>query len=269
MAGKWLKNLIVGAVVLLVVGAFVFGGDMVSYLRSSSRSVQQAVKDAVPVEFELGRARDLLEDIIPEMHANIRLIAQEEVEVAALTGDIEQSSKRLALAEGQIKSLRDKLAVGNDSYTLGGRNFSHAELKDELARRFDQFTEAQVVLAGKERLLQARQKSLAAARKLLERTRSQKEVLASKIETLESQYRLVQASSVGTAITIDNSKIAQTEKLISQIKKRLDVAERVLAHESRFVETIEMDTITDQDLLNRIDDYFQQPVAKNESAQTP
>jgi hypothetical protein len=42
-----------------------------------------AVKDAVPIEFQIQRARDSLNDIIPEMQANIRLIAQQEVEIAA------------------------------------------------------------------------------------------------------------------------------------------------------------------------------------------
>ena len=56
---------------------------------------------------------------------------------------------------------------------------------------------------------------------------------------------------------MDNSKLAKTEKLINQIKKRLDVAERVLAHESQFVQSIPVDTVVEEDLLMQVDEYFQ------------
>jgi hypothetical protein len=53
--------------------------------------------------------------------------------------------------------------------------------------------------------------------------------------------------------------------LIAQIQKRLDVAERVLAHESQFVESIPVDTVVEEDLVAQVDDYFK---AHNDSDKT-
>jgi len=92
---------------------------------------------------------------------------------------------------------------------------------------------------------------------LLEKTRGEKRILENKIEALASQHRLVKAAAVGSKIHVDNSKLAQTEKLIAQIQKRLNVAERVLAHESRFVESIPVDTIVEEDLVAQVDEYFE------------
>ena len=103
----------------------------------------------------------------------------------------------------------------------------------------------------------SRQNSLQAAMQVLEQTRSRKRMLQDKIESLASQHRLVKAASVGSHIQVDNSKLAQTEKLINQIKKRLDVAERILAHESQFVQAIPVDAVVEEDLLTQVDDYFQ------------
>jgi hypothetical protein len=261
MCTKWLKTIIIVLVVGLLVGGLVFGGDLVSYIRSSAKSVQSAVKGSVPIDFELCRARDLIEEIIPEMHANIRLIAQEEVEVAALKADIEQSEKGLADEKTKVTSLRDSLNNQLASYTFGSREYSRDQVKDELARRFERLKEANLVLESKHRLLAAREKSLAAANQLLEKTRHQKNILEDKIESLASQHRLVKASAVGSNIQVDNSKLAQTEKLIAQIKKRLDVAERVLAHESRFTQPMEIDTLSETDLITQIDEYFHPSLA--------
>jgi hypothetical protein len=247
--------------VLVVVGAALLGGlfmgkDAMSYMRCSTRSVQSAVKGSVPIEFELKRAHDMLEDIIPEMHAHIRLIAQEEVEIAALKAGIERSQSSIAEEGQRIQNLRSALTTQKASYTFGSRNHSRANLKVDLAARFDRFKEAQIILASQGRLLNTREQSLTAAMQLLENTRSEKRLLRDKISALAGQYRVVKASAVGSKLNIDNSKLTQTAKLIAQIEKRLDVAERVLAHESRFVQVIPVDIIEESDLFQQIDNHF-------------
>lgn len=257
MVMKWLKRGLVVAAGVSVIGGLLFGKDAVSYVRSSAKSVQTVVKDSVPIEFELRRARDLLEEIIPEMHANVRLIAQEEVEVAALKADISKSDESIQEEKARITKLRDALDTPQAQYCFGGREYPRSYVKEDLANRFERFKESELVLASKRRLLTTRENSLHAAMQLLEQTRARKQTLQDKIESLASQHRLVRAAAVGSQIQVDNSKLAQTEKLISQIKKRLDVAERVLAHESQFVQAIPVDAVAEADLLTQVDEYFQ------------
>ena len=92
MFGKCKKGLFL-ILCLMAVGAFFFGKDVFSYIKTSGKWVRTSMKDSVPVEFELRRAKDLLEEIIPEMHANIGIIASEEVEVAALKNEISENEK--------------------------------------------------------------------------------------------------------------------------------------------------------------------------------
>ena len=257
MITKLLKRSVFVVAGVSILGGLLFGKDVVSYVSSSAKSVQTAVKDSVPIEFELRRARDLIEDIIPEMHANIRLIAQEEVEVAALKTDITKSEELIGEEKTRISKLRNALEIQQAQYHFGGKEYPRSYVKEDLVNRFERFKESEIVLASKRRLLATRENSLHAAMNLLEQTRSRKRVLEDKVESLASQYRLVKAASIGSNIQVDNSKLAQTEKLISQIKKRLDVAERVLAHESQFVQAIPVDAVVEADLLVQVDDYFQ------------
>jgi len=265
---KWLKRGLVVAAGVSVIGGLLFGKDAVSYVRSSAKSVQTVVKDSVPIEFELRRARDLLEEIIPEMHANVRLIAQEEVEVAALKADISKSDESIQEEKARITKLRDALDTPQAQYCFGGREYPRSYVKEDLANRFERFKESELVLASKRRLLTTRENSLHAAMQLLEQTRARKQTLQDKIESLASQHRLVRAAAVGSQIQVDNSKLAQTEKLIGQIKKRLDVAERILAHESQFVQAIPVDAVSEADLLTQVDDYFQTTEKRTKLAST-
>jgi hypothetical protein len=81
-------------------------------------------------------------------------------------------------------------------------------------------------------------------------------MLENQIETLEGQFRLVQAAAVGSKLNIDHSKLAQTQKVLADIKKQLDVAERVLAHESKFTEEIKVDTVDEKELVASVDEHF-------------
>ena len=58
MIMKWLKRSVIVAAGVSLVGGMLFGKDVVSYVRSSAKSVQTVVKDSVPIEFELRRARE-------------------------------------------------------------------------------------------------------------------------------------------------------------------------------------------------------------------
>ena len=262
MIGKMIKYGVMGTAAALLVGGVVFGTELGSYVRSSKRSLTAAMKDNVPIEFELRRARDLLDDIVPEMHANVRAIAEQEVEIASLRGEVEESKRALAEQKAQVGKVRDCLARPGESFSIGHISYSRDELKDDLARRFERTKEAEMVLAGKKRLLSNREKSLATSLQLFEKTRSQRAMLENQIASLESQHKMVQLASVGSGVKVDHSKLAQTEQLISQIKKQLDVAERVLAHKAKFVDSIHIETpVNEKELLSEVDSYLSKPQA--------
>lgn len=250
-----------GAVVATTAGLFFFGSDLGSYLSTGTEQVRSSVRDNVPLDFELARARDMLKQVVPELQSNIRLIAQEEVEIERLQADITASEQAIADERSRISKVRSLLNTEQAAFTIAGSRYDRADLTEELGRRFDRFQEAEQVLEGKRRLLDTRQKSLQNATHLLEKTRHQKLVLEDKIAGLEGQFRLVQAASRTSEFRVDDSKIAQTEKLINDIKQRLDVAERVLAHESRFVQKIPIESAIEdhRDVLAEVDAYFDQP----------
>ncbi len=206
MICKSIKTIVLTGLGVAVVGGLLFGRDALSYFRSAVGSVRDVAKDNVPIEFELRRARDLLNDIIPEMQANIRVIAQQEVEIANLKTEIAQSNKALGDEQARVQKLRETLNTQNTSYR--------------------------------------------------EKTRSQKSLLENQIESLEGQFRLVQAAAVGSKLHIDHSKLAQTQKVLADIKKQLDVAERVLAHESHFTEEIKVDVVDEKELTASVDEHF-------------
>jgi hypothetical protein len=262
---KWTKRIVTVGLVVGLIGGVCFGTGFASYLRSSKNILKTVVKDSIPVEFEIQRARDLLEDLIPEMHANLRIVAAEEVEVANLEREIERQRESIAGESGKLRNLRSTLDTQLTSYQLGGRRYERVELVEDLSRRFEHLRTAEMLLDGKKDLLRNRQRSLDAALRKLEKTRLSRVELQSQIEALEGQFRLVEAQSASSGFSIDETKLARTEKVISELKTRLAVAQRVLAREAQFIELIPVDVPNEASVVKRVDAYFakQEPVSSS------
>jgi len=256
---RWAKWAVIGGVGLAIVGGLIFGKDLVSYVSSSGRMIQTAVKDSIPVEFEIRRARDLLDELVPEVKANLRLVAEEEVEVADLEREIAENERSMAEEKEKILALRTAVDSRQVSYPFGGRTYTRTEVVGELERRFDAYRMSEKLLDGKKSLLENRKRSLQAAMDQLEKTRLARVELAAQIDNLEGEFRLVQAQSAGSDLSLDNSKLAQTRKLLDDLRKRLDVTRRVLAKEAKFVEFIPVETEDPQGLVDKIDSHFGRP----------
>lgn len=257
MSFRYLKTAIATLLTLFVAGFFIFGHELGSYVNSSVGSVRSTVKQAVPLEFQLKRARDMIDEIVPELKANIQVIAEEKVEVARLDSDIFAAEEQLASKEASVRQLRHVMNGDEMTYLVSGRELTRKQLTQRLSHRFNQVKQGQTILESKRRLLETRKHSLAAAEEMLERTRARKAEMEQQIEALVAQHRLLKAQSVDSKYNLDESQLARTDKLLDQIKKRLDTEQGVLNLESEWNDGPIVDMVQEDELLAEIDTHFQ------------
>ena len=80
-----LKKLLFVGVGLALLLALFMGRDCCSYLSTSMGWMKDSVKESVPVQFEIERARKMIRDLDPEIERNMRKIALEEVEIVLIS----------------------------------------------------------------------------------------------------------------------------------------------------------------------------------------
>lgn len=254
---RWMKYTVGSVFVVAVAGVALLGTNLSSYLRTTTKAAQEAVQNSVPVEFELRRASDMIEAILPELQTQVRMIAQEEVEIAALETDIADSQKRLTSEKTTLSSLRGKMDVVQVSYRVHGRQVGREELTDQLHQRFERFKQGELALVSKQRLLEKRHDGLHAALTMLDKMRNRKSELERKVEALAAQHRLVQAASIESGTLIDGSQLSEADQLLQQIETRLAVAQRVLTYEEDLFATSATEAmVNEEQLLSDVDDYF-------------
>ena len=264
-----IKKLLISGVALAAAGAIVFGTDVFSYLTTSARKVRTEVKANVPMEFELERARQMVGDLIPDIQKNLHVIAQEEVEVDDLRQQIARSEKNLATEQQHLLALRGDLDNHAGKFHYAGRLASGQEVRNELSRRFERFQTAEATMKAKHQMLEAREKSLAAARDKLEGMLTSKRDLEVQVQNLDARLKMVQAVQATSQFQFDDSRLSRCKKLVQELRKRLDVAERIVEQDGKLVETLSMEMDAPEDIGERIDQYFgpnRQPTSGRQAA---
>jgi hypothetical protein len=248
---------VLGVAGAALVGFLCFGTDCFSYATSSFKMLRGKVKNAIPLDFELERARTLLADLVPELQANVVVVAQEEVAIDELQREIDGQRKNIACARASLKTLKSGLTEPV-SYT-GSPNGRRDSVVD-LARRFSNLQLAEQLLQGKERVLAARKSSLDTAVQALKDAQIRKVELEAEVERLEQEVRLMRAENRIAPVAVDQSSLAKAERLVSELRKRLDLAQKVLIVEPTLAPPAQPQE-SEEELFTRIDRHLGSDIA--------
>jgi len=253
-----IKKAIVGTGVLVVIGVLVFGTEVVSYVRTSAGVVSDAVHDNVPIEFQIERARDLIEDLVPDIRRALHVIAKEQVEVERLESEIADSEAALENAEQQMVQLRDDLESGKETFVYNRRSYTVSQVKADLANRLDRCRTAKATLETKRQIYDARLKKLDAAREKLDGMLSERSRLQVEVEHLEARLKMLAAAQTTSDYKVDDTKLARAKELISDLRTRLDVAEKLVDVEGQLQGQIQLEDPVPEDLVEQVAEYVQE-----------
>ena len=253
-----LKKSLIGVAAAAVLGALVFGRDVFSYAKTFGCSARDAIKSEVPIEFEIQRARDMVENLVPDIRNCMHLIAEEEVNVEHLSKDIASAENELQKQKDQILALRRDVDEGRQTYRYASRTYTSNEVKRDLASRFERFKTAEGTLDSKRAILKAREEAVSEGRKKLDGMLQAKRDLEVQLENLDARLKTVQAAQTASNVQLDDSQLARAKKLISDLNKQLDVRQRMLDAEGKFTGLIPVESANSvpEDLSNQIDEYF-------------
>ena len=210
-----IKKVIIVAGVVLVLGIFVFGAGALSYVRTSAGYVKDSVRNAVPIEFQIQRARHEIENLVPEVRKNTYVIAKEEVEVLRLEEQTAEAEKGLKKDKGEIMRLNSDLGTGKDVFRYAGASYSASEVKIDLANRFERFKVNEATLGSLRQILDARQCSLDAAHDKLKAMLAKRRQLKVEVENLD-QVRTVLVTDADRVL-LDNMNLEMLREAVEVV----------------------------------------------------
>ncbi len=261
-----LKKLIVGTVVMAMAGVAIFGKDVFSYGRTMCHKVRDHAKAEIPLEVEIDRAREMVDNLMPEIRQCLHVIAEQKVEIEQLEEKIGRKQKTAETQEQSIMALREDLRSGDDNFKYVKATYSAKEVARDLEIRFARFKALRGSLQNDNKILAARKLALEANQKELDKMLETKQELEVKIVQLEARFDTLKASEVASSMGLDDSDLARASTLIDELNRQLDIREKVLVEEGRLAGEIpvEMSLEEDVDVLGEIDAYFESQDAETE-----
>lgn len=244
---------IVGAITLVLL---LMSGGLWSYLRTAGERVMEAAQEAVPIEFDIERARGMVRDLVPEIRKNMQIIAREEVEVERLAEQLAEAERNMAADKQVILQLKGDLEQGKLHYVYGGQEYSQMEVRNDLATKFARYRSAEANYQSLCAIKEARIQSLDAAREKLEEMLAVKRQLEVDVEQLEARLRMLEVAQTTSKFQFDESRLGQAKELVEQIRTRLAVAERVLNSEVAYAGEIELEEQPSEDIVEEVAEYF-------------
>ena len=245
---------------LCAAGLFVFGGDLWKMADRARHGLRNEVRENMPIEIEIERAREMAASLVPDLRRNHEVIVREQVEMEELRADIAKSRDQLDEQREELLAIRKKLTTINPVSATTEQKPSTSTIRKELRQRFAAFQSADATLQAKTQMLKYREEALAKAEAAQNTMLLKKRELEAQVTQLASRVRLIQRDGVDSHVVVNQDKLARCEELLRYLRKRLTIAERV----SEFSEQgITGDSLSEKDpgddtIEVEIDRHFEQ-----------
>ena len=252
-----IKKLIYSGAAAAVLAGLFFGRDCASYVGTSYGWMKDSVRNSVPIEFEIDRARKMVKGLVPEIRRNMQVIAKEEVEVERLQKEIATAEGRVSKEKQDVLRLKNDVASPRDSYEYAGRQYTIKQVKLDLANRFERLKTNDATLSSLRDIHLARTKSLDAARAKLEGMLASKRQLEVDVENLEARLKMVEVAQTASSLNVDDSKLGRTKELVTELRTRLQVAEKIVGAEGAYQGEIPLEESNTGNIVDQVTEYFQ------------
>lgn len=252
-----LKKIVLSALLATLVGGVTLGTGLGSYVSTAWNRCTQTVERAVPVEFQIDRARQMVRDLAPEVRRSMEVLAKEEIELERLEEKIDATTKQTAKSKDEIIRLQSDLDSDRDVFRYAGHSYERSQVTEDLSRRFTRHKIADETLAHLQDMYRARTANLDAARQKLTAMIAAQKKLETDIVNLEAKRQLVQVAQASSdVVALDESQLSRAKGLISDIRSRLDVASRLANADTSFPGEIQLDPAASEDVSEQVAAYF-------------
>lgn len=194
-----------------------------SYGYTAWNKATKKVKAQVPLEFELDRVREQVQQLVPDMRRNLGDIASEIVAVDNLKEEIKVGRANVAKHRDDIRVMTDDLKSGVERIAYNGISYTRERISEKLANTLKSCARFEKELENKEKLLEQKEKGLDTAKEQLASIRSQKEELELEIARLESEVKAMRLAQTKSTVQIDDSRLAHIKASLQDIRNRMKV----------------------------------------------
>jgi len=260
MIRKTLKWTLLGGVVLGGAGFLVLGTAFPSYLGTMASSVRDSVAGQIPVELELKRAESLIRQIDPQIQTCMKDLARAQIDLEELQNSVVHLEKVVGAEEKKLKvgaRLLSNDGEGNGEVRLAADFGARRRVSADLERTKDSYVNNSAILKTKRALIERQTRAVDAAKQRLDSVRAERIALEDQVQALKTQRMHVETlTAQSQRFDLDSTALSQAKEVIATVKKRLDVAQRMLENDIAFHGDPVAAEVDERNVLQEIHELF-------------
>jgi chromosome segregation ATPase len=265
---KALKWTILTTAVVGGAGFLLFGTSLGSYVGTMASSIKEGVEEKIPVEFELKRAEKLIRAIEPQIDNCRRDVARAEVELDELQASVGHMQQVVDAEQKRLKTGARMLGVDAEAtFVLASDSLARRRVEIDLQRTLDSYRNNQSILKTKRALIERQLEAVAVAKQRLTAVRSEKEGLEDQVRALKTQQQWVESMAANSRrFDLDDTALSQAKEALAKVRKRLDVAQKMLENDMVFHADEGVASVPSRDVLKEIAEEFGRPTPATAAA---
>jgi chromosome segregation ATPase len=197
-----------------------------SYLKVGCNRARSVVNNAVPMEFEIERLKEQVKTLTPALSRNMVTVANEQASINTGEGELNTIRQNLAKQKVSMADMVRYLDSNEKEFVYNGKVFDRKDVIQRLSLNHEAYKRASSDLKVKEQVLDARKQKLEVAKAQLSAMRDQQNQLELQISQLETQLQMVRLAQTQNTVVLDDSKLSEVRRSITQLRERID-AERI------------------------------------------
>ena len=230
---KKIRMCLIGTAALAATLTMFVGPEaMASYFQGASRLTADYIEEQVPMEIELSRLRQMIEDRAVQLGRYGDKIEQQKDAVERVRGTAERMQKEIAGEQALLAKATELLGQQKSHYFIAGHRYSYAEVNEDAVARFERSQalrqELEVVegdLGRLERDLSASREKLAAAESENRRVGRHAALLASRENNSNLRMELAEVAGSLSGVGSIGSQSA-LESVVHKIESRIRAKDR-------------------------------------------
>jgi hypothetical protein len=215
------------------------------------------------LEADVRRARDLVDALAPAIRSNYEIIARGQREIEQLRDEIDAGAAELDVLGKRLIALRSRVPDAASVSSSGSAAGAVRVERGDLRRSFAAYLSQETLLNAKRELLRCRQADLAKARAAQDEALTRRRELSAAVTELELRTRRLRDQNISVAgdtpRRVEPDKLAQLEELLSDIRTRLFVAERVTTLSQHSPLRLSDAEVSDEQIERDVDRHFARP----------
>ncbi len=252
-----IKKAIIGSLALMLIAGVMLGRNAKSYIKTMGNRVGEAVKSEMDLDFEVDRARTMIDDLSPAIEECQEVVIKQQVELARMETSVAAQENKLDERQGEILALRADLKTGKDTFRYASVSYSRNDVKRDLTIRMDRYKGAEAALNRDKKIMMAQRDKLRANQQTLESMVGQKKELEVAVAQLEARLEQIEAEEAISTLAIDDSQLSQAKQLIQELNNQMDVKSAMLDNQANYTGLIPVGKKTvERDITSEVDDYF-------------